>query len=314
MVEPMLFEPEIEGLLREIAADPRSTLLRVDRPAVVRGLFDRGLPIRAHATGLTSAERHLLQVHRAELAFMLRQACVSKLYAHPEAKFRLIRNVAPGVRVEAPPPSHWRRNLGHELRIARADGIEFEGIELLQSCVAADGFARASVAQLAAASIRLEPTDQARIYSAVALMFDGDDRTAVDVFHRVIDATSSRRMQACAWTEIGDAANRQGRFGNAIICYRTAARLDADWAPAPLSLMSVGTVIANVEAIGRAAMVVERLFEVNPSGWREYIGQLRAKRAAQGHERAWVTREQVAQLERIVRTGRAGRALAHVLC
>ena len=50
-----LMEPELEELLHTIARDPRSTLLRVDRPAILRGLFDRDPMVRESCTQLCSA-------------------------------------------------------------------------------------------------------------------------------------------------------------------------------------------------------------------------------------------------------------------
>lgn len=74
-----LMEPELEELLQTIAADPRSSLLRVDRPTILRGLFDRDPMVRESCTQLTSAERQLLRVHRHELGRLLHGACFSLL-------------------------------------------------------------------------------------------------------------------------------------------------------------------------------------------------------------------------------------------
>jgi len=79
-----LLEPELEDLLQSIATDPRATLLKVDRPALTRGLFDRSPLVRDSCTQLTTAERHLLKVHRVRLAELLRSACFDLLLGKNE--------------------------------------------------------------------------------------------------------------------------------------------------------------------------------------------------------------------------------------
>ena len=79
-----LLEPELEDLLQSIATDPRATLLKVDRPALTRGLFDRSPLVRDSCTQLTTAERHLLKVHRVRLGELLRSACIDLLLGKNE--------------------------------------------------------------------------------------------------------------------------------------------------------------------------------------------------------------------------------------
>ena len=51
-----VFSPELEGLLREVAANPRSRLLRVPRPQIAAGYLDRSLIARDAARAQTLAE------------------------------------------------------------------------------------------------------------------------------------------------------------------------------------------------------------------------------------------------------------------
>ncbi|MCA9067038.1 MAG: hypothetical protein KDA96_28440, partial [Planctomycetaceae bacterium] len=64
-------DPEVEGLLREIAADPGSSLLRVERPKTLRPLLEREHAAGARMAGLTNAERHLLERYRDEVGYAL---------------------------------------------------------------------------------------------------------------------------------------------------------------------------------------------------------------------------------------------------
>ena len=84
-------DPEVEGILVDIARDKNSTLLRV--PTRDLGAFAVSGHV-AGTTGLTSAERHLLQTHRVELARALRDICRSSLRSNPVATLHLAEQVS----------------------------------------------------------------------------------------------------------------------------------------------------------------------------------------------------------------------------
>jgi len=63
-----LLDPEVEAILQEVAKDPDSVLLRVDRPKELRVLLAGGDTVVRSKTGLSSAEKQLLEVHRDEAA------------------------------------------------------------------------------------------------------------------------------------------------------------------------------------------------------------------------------------------------------
>src|SRR5262245_31177745 len=69
--EILKLDPELEHLLRELAAEPDSSLLRVARPAVMPALFETNTVVSQHATGLLPVEREILRAHRAELVEVL---------------------------------------------------------------------------------------------------------------------------------------------------------------------------------------------------------------------------------------------------
>lgn len=72
MSDPTL-DPDLEQVLEDIAADPRAGLFVTDPRKVLTGLQDGSLETPASRTGLRPAERHLLEVYRHEMAFLLRQ-------------------------------------------------------------------------------------------------------------------------------------------------------------------------------------------------------------------------------------------------
>ena len=78
-VDSPIFSPEIEELLREVAAEPDSMLLRMPREKVRGTLLENRSPLGPMTAGLSSAERELVRVHRDEFAYQLRRAAWIKL-------------------------------------------------------------------------------------------------------------------------------------------------------------------------------------------------------------------------------------------
>jgi hypothetical protein len=68
-------DPEVEALLIEAAKNPRSVLLKVERPKELsRVVAQGGNLLVTHKTGLPSVEKKLLDVYREEAAYLLRLA------------------------------------------------------------------------------------------------------------------------------------------------------------------------------------------------------------------------------------------------
>jgi hypothetical protein len=132
--EFITLDPEFEEVLREVAADPDSSLLRVPRPKRIRSLFDRGSAVGALEPGLTRAEQHLLQVHRNELAWLLRQACLVKLVEGPKSRLYVSRYITAERQVELMRPSTMRSQLDLERGTAAGAKDEAPAIALLDRC------------------------------------------------------------------------------------------------------------------------------------------------------------------------------------
>ncbi len=64
-------DPAIEEVLRDIAKNPKSKLFAFEPRALVAGLSEESISANASEAGFASAERHLLQVHRADVAALL---------------------------------------------------------------------------------------------------------------------------------------------------------------------------------------------------------------------------------------------------
>lgn len=88
--QPQL-SPELEEVLRDVAVDPQARLLRVSPRAVALGLRTWREEASPAQAGLTGAERELLAVHRAELAWVLREAGLRAFHANTDRSWRAQR-------------------------------------------------------------------------------------------------------------------------------------------------------------------------------------------------------------------------------
>jgi len=200
--ELLKLDPELEHLLHELAAEPESSLLRVARPAVLPALFESESVVSQHATGLLPVERELLRAHRAELAEVLLDLCRQKLVT--EDRYRLFMTGLPQV------PARGRLRAMPEILDARARfNPEFEAGDardasvVITRCLSGSISSRPSVQMLAAAAQRIWPTWSAVGNSAIALALDGQPRTALRLFSRIMKETTDTAIHAHSWASMG---------------------------------------------------------------------------------------------------------------
>ncbi len=201
--DTLLFDPEFEAILRDVAADPRSSLLRVKRPHKLGELFDAYSPISAHATGLTSAERHLVQVHRNEVAWLLRQACLIKLIEGPTSRQFVSRYVAPNKEVRLLAPTEMERRVREQRECSSGRDECAHGLDLLLQCVATSHDETPRVSELAIAACRLEPSDQARLMVGYDLVLQDQARGSLGLMQRLLTGAPREREAAKAWGCVG---------------------------------------------------------------------------------------------------------------
>jgi tetratricopeptide (TPR) repeat protein len=275
VAEPILFDPAVEELLREIAADPDSCLLRVPRPAVVQSLAHRQEIVRPTATGLTSAERELLRVHRAEVAKLLREACVLRLASHPCARFELTLFLTGRIRTHVAREGDWRASA----RFYRTHSGGDVGVELLDACIEPEGLAAVSVSQLAAASMRLCPSDAARIYPSIELILQGNETAALHLLMEAVLQGLSARYAAHAWAQIGLAFSNLSEHRRSIEAYGTALKFDSELASALLSYFGCTCMAGSVHEIINAASRLEAAIAPDQDALRDYVSAIRLRPA-----------------------------------
>jgi hypothetical protein len=290
------FNADLEGLLREVAADPRAKLLRIPNVKALHASFQDRADVGEHATGLTNAERQLVRVYRAELAMLLRQACTMQIFAHKNAPSVYIRQVTTTQRHEVLEPDAWRARVRDELSLASSTVDTLQGIDLLRECVRERGALRVSATQLAAASMCLEPSDQARIYPGNELLLNGDPQTALRVFLGVIERGASRRNIASAWCNIAKARSDMADERGALEAYRKAAEAMPTFVAPSLSWFIFAVVHGSAEDVGRAAAQVETTLDLRHPALREFVAMWRSDTEAWAALRARSDRLRAAEL------------------
>jgi hypothetical protein len=210
--------PEIRGLLEEIVADPRSAIRLVPRRAL-RTWFDTDETVRASDVVHTSAERHLVEMHREELAALLCEASWISYWKAPVLSYRPIgedgRLYEPTQR-----EPEWRRRAGRV--VAASD--RSAGIELLRQCL--EGVEPQLGWMLAQASLGLVPNDKTRFDLALNAMWKRP-RTAMVLFNRLNMRARPASLRALTLQSLGSQACYLGLFNDAHEYYRAAGTLDA---------------------------------------------------------------------------------------
>jgi hypothetical protein len=262
MAEPILFEPELEQLIREIAADPRSHLLRIPRPAAIRSLHSREREVSANATGLTLAERELVRVYRCEAAKLLREACVMRVMNHPEGKTWLVSHLTPVRQLRLRDTDDWSRRAQATLADATAHRGGLDGIELIETCVSHPDATAVSVAELAAASLRLEPADPAWIYPAIESVHEGRFAAALHSLERLLETPTSPWHRTFVWTQIGRAKLSAGDPSGALLAYKRVVELDASRIAGSLGWCAAACEIGDARQFAAAAEHLDSVLPV----------------------------------------------------
>lgn len=261
MAEPdaITIDPEVEEILRSVASDSNSTLLRVSRPTRLTGFFNRGRGVSAITAGLTPAERHLVRTRRSEVARLLREAGRMKLFDRPEGRL----NVSP-FRSTGEEHLRWKpeelATCVRENRVGESIPAELAFCWcLLDRCVGAPYADHPSIAQLALASLRLEPTDEARIMAALDLIQGGAPEAGIRILVYVLGAPSSSSVAVSARGNLGMAYSFLGDLPMALAHYSAARRLGGQCLDQCMNCLVFAIQLGRVEEAREAALMIETL-------------------------------------------------------
>jgi tetratricopeptide (TPR) repeat protein len=306
---PFTLDPEVEHILQEVARDPRSSLLRVERPKVIRGLLEREPTVGVATAGLTSAERHLVQTRRSETAYALRVLCLHAILADPRSKNLISRQAAAGEKELAALLSNFRRawaaneqdhlqDLGDDAHAAR-------------KAVAGTFDAIPDVLQLTTLAQRLEPTDFGRVYAANWFQLESQHRSAVGLLLNVMSFPESRVMSAVVGTNLGLAYHRLGDYERSLAWYRKASEFLANHVPGVVGRLLVSIQLGSSEEAVASARLLD---DLNSSDSPEIVWQCKSEgsRRAEFQSRLSDRGRELLPLLRDT-SGPASRSLLHAL-
>lgn len=297
--EAMVFTPEVEAILREVAADPRSSLLKVSRPTHLRGLFERYPSVGPQTAGLTATEKHLLQVHRNEVARLLGDVCRSRLIATDGLR------ISTSLTVDKDVPIYTEdelRRRAEELREAEAVK-ELRVEQLLERCVSGDARHRPSVAELAAAMARVEPSNAARVLAGLDLTARGKPRAALDLYQVVLARYPGSEMESLTWD---NAAHAWDLLGREEVAFQASTRASEDNDSVVPRFVSVFLAL-HLELANQAQDLAKEINELVAPNHRTvewYVSSVRSGLAG----RAWHPTRQSQRLALMIRDSAGGAA------
>lgn len=218
------YAPELLEILTGIARDERSTLLAVPPLQALRELAAPAPPVSPRRAGLSDLERLLLEQHREELAYLLRAQAAVVLLRDPWIEPCVTGYTSTRKKIHVPSQAELR------VRLDRFIGQEDLDTELLvhcrelQGCFHDDGGGGPSATQLTVASLRIAPSDNARINAALGMFSQGHSKEAIDSLRVVLTGQPSDTHASLAWQNIGLVQSERKQMGAAHDAYVEAAR------------------------------------------------------------------------------------------
>ena len=212
--------PEVQGMLEEVAKDPRSVLLRVPK-LTVPGKYEP--PVRDREAFLTRAERELVRVHRFEVADLLHQEVRRVVIEGEEARGSLLKHVSLTEVTEPTDPIQWESNARRRLVSTLPEVRKTPAFSLLEQCVMTVPDERPSAVELATAALRLVPRAATKICLGLALDQEDQTQRGLDVLKDVVESEPSAMMESFAWQNIGGLAGNLGRRTEELEARRSAA-------------------------------------------------------------------------------------------
>lgn len=265
--------PELEGLLREAAADPRSQLLRVPRPARVEGLLERQEVLRFSATGLTRLDRHLLAVYRAELADLLLRACTVLAFQDPSVRLRVYRDAYGGREREV---ATWD-GLAESARGLQGEvgdlSIDADALVLVRAIAAGPlGVTSLTLTELALAAHRLQPSSSATAWVGFDQVMRGLNESAIRVLSQLLVSCPRLEVASVSLENLGLCYANQGRLDEAFRAYRRAFERDSDRTTGLVGWMHLAIQSGDFEEARAAGRILDSVVRTPSPGMVELLG------------------------------------------
>ncbi len=252
-----LLDPEIEGLLEELSRESGSTLFRVARPKELKGLAPAQEEPLAAGSRRAPAEAKLLDCYREEVAYLLRCRYYESYLAQDHlTAIRPFLAPREGGAAGAAGSESSAVQLHREVAGVSAN---FEGSTAADLVVQAAMVAVSSPEDrlaIAAAALRLVPSDTARMYLGYEYLAQGWIGAALDCFTRVSEGALDARLAASSRVAAGVAEMARGDFRAALEQFGLAASAECGPASAELNGLAAALQLGDE---GSARALVQQL-------------------------------------------------------
>jgi hypothetical protein len=271
-----LLDPEVEAILQEVAKDPDSILLRVDRPKELKAITRGADTLVTGKVGFSAAEKQLLEVHREEAAYLLRLAYYELAEEVAEERERGLFVPPQGKAVETLGDTVIRERLRRQRESLSTDSEIRDGIDA-GLLLLADPDAR--LVDLAIASLRLAPSFSARSYVGSEHMIVEHWCSAEVVYRRLVAEATCANLRADCLEGLSTVLSQTGRPGESREEFRRASEL-APGHPSVLSWLMVSIQTEHDEQAREALRLVDYYWPTPDREVKASLAAVRQQRAA----------------------------------
>jgi hypothetical protein len=274
--EPVGLEPELHGLLAELAERPeRARFLRKD--IGFRELLTPEPLGLGWSLGGDALERHLLRAQREELALLLLQASQWKLRS---TKRRLLCPRDASGRVITVDVGRWKRRADHQRRVEGMMDDGHAAMGLLRGVLDPGATGGPTARELAVASLRLVPRTEALMCAATTAGYEGDRGQARAMYRRALEGCPSDFLAGLIFQDLAALACAEGRHHEVVEWSRRAALSSPDPQRAAIAWFAGALQAGQASELRSAAACLRESVAGDSEQLAEYVGLMRKDRAA----------------------------------
>lgn len=311
MSDVIQLRPEVLELVREIAERPDSVLLRVKPGTEMRTLREDRAWLTGSESSLSRAERHLVEVYREEVAYVLRAAAWRLIATGPEGVIRVVRGQGRSRTVPVP-TAREVSDLASKALLTQNGALRAEQARAsLEAILSLESALIPSPEVLCVLGHRLVPSCNGRILAGIAYALDSRAGAARAALSDGLRFAASADLAAAAWQCLAGVDEQDDNWSRARAAAQRARTLQPTLASAWIIELWCSIRLGAIEKAVLAADALEEIAVQDPSSMVEH--QMRLEKTAAVLKRTW-TREADQTLRAIqVRSApRVGRLL-HVL-
>lgn len=275
MAELTKLDPAFEALLREVASEPESRLLRAPRGRDVPRWLSLDAPASVGDLELGRAERELVRVGREELAWLFRQAALRELFEGEATGREMMR----GREVDAANRPVERAEIQRASLEADWRGLEtLDAQGVLEKWLRVTSPGRPTAAALAAASMRIAPSPQAKALAGLDYTLRGELCSAEEWLQASLHMQAKTDRCVPSWNNLALTCLRQGRVDQALAACQRAILI------APTNIIARGgaivcaTLLENRTLLRLTARELDIVESKESTAVRAYADTLRYQR------------------------------------